>query len=224
MESFLKIVEAITPLTQSLIWPALLLFLLFRFSESIRTFIENLSVLKLKAADVEVSATREQIKAAALVGAASQRKPGDADGNVDAAEIADAVYRFSKHQTKNTGPVRILWVDDHPSNNYYEREALEKMGIEFGIARSTDEALGKLAVSRFDMIISDMGRPPDSRAGYTLLDKLRGAGNNIPFVIYAGSRTPEHQRESLEHGAVGCTNRADELFILVSKGLVASKA
>lgn len=224
MESLLKIVEATTPLTQSLIWPAFLLFILFRFAKPISAFFENLSVLKLKAADVEVSATREQIKAAALVGAANQKKPDDADGDVDAAEIADAVYRFPKRPESSAGPMRILWVDDRPSNNYYEREALEQMGIEFGIARSTDEAIEKLSVSHYDLIISDMGRPPDSRAGYTLLDKLRGAENNIPFVIYAGSRAPEHQQESVEHGAVGCTNRADELFILVSKGLVASKA
>ena len=64
-----------------------------------------------------------------------------------------------------------------------------------------------------------MGRPPDPRAGYTLLDQLRAAGNQVPFVIYAGSNSPEHKAEARRHGAVGCTNKASELFEYVLAAL-----
>jgi CheY-like chemotaxis protein len=64
-----------------------------------------------------------------------------------------------------------LWVDDFPNNNIYERQALEALGVNFVLATSTEEALKKISRQRFDAIISDMGRPPDSRAGYTLLDQ-----------------------------------------------------
>jgi DNA-binding NarL/FixJ family response regulator len=64
-----------------------------------------------------------------------------------------------------------------------------------------------------------MGRPPDARAGYTLLDKLRSAGNKTPFVIYASSRAPEHVREALKHGAIGCTNSPQELVGIVTGAL-----
>ena len=109
----------------------------------------------------------------------------------------------------------VLWVDDRPNNNINERQTLEALGINFVLATSTDEALERLARQRFDAIISDMGRPPDPRAGYTLLDQLRSTGKETPFIIYAGSRDPEHVAESRSHGAIGCTNNANELIKMV---------
>lgn len=216
----LELIKTCTPLIQSMVWPACVLYMLLRFGKQIAQFFENLSEFKVKAAGIEASATREQIKAAALLGAASQKNPSESGTGVDTTDIANAVSAFSTSRPKASDPARILWVDDRPANNVYEREALEQMGIVFDIALSTEEAIAKLSASHFDLIISDMGRPPDSRAGYTLLDHLRKAGNRIPFVIYAASRAPEHRREAIEHGAIGCTNRPDELFVLVSQGLV----
>lgn len=113
----------------------------------------------------------------------------------------------------------VLWVDDRPSNNRYERQALEALGIRVEIARSTDDALERVRQQHFDLIISDMGRPPDPRAGYTLLEKLRASGNHIPFLIYAGSRRPEHVKEARERGALGCTNSPQELILMVTGAL-----
>jgi CheY-like chemotaxis protein len=87
-----------------------------------------------------------------------------------------------------------------------------RLGASFVLATSTDEALRKLTTQKFDVIISDMGRPPDDRAGYTPLEKLRASGNQTPFVIYAGSNAPEHKAEARSRGALGSTNRASELF------------
>jgi hypothetical protein len=52
-----------------------------------------------------------------------------------------------------------------------------------------------------------------------LLDKLRESGNRTPFIIYAGSRAPEHQAEARRRGAIGCTNRPEELFEMVLSAL-----
>lgn len=120
---------------------------------------------------------------------------------------------------RRTSKSNILWVDDRPSNNIYERQALEALGISFTLAKSTEEALEKISQQPFDAIISDMGRPPDSRAGYTLLDALRAQGVQTPFMIYAGSRDPRHVAESRRHGAIGCTNNANELFEMVLSAL-----
>jgi CheY-like chemotaxis protein len=113
----------------------------------------------------------------------------------------------------------VLWVDDNPDNNIYERQSLEALGVRFVLSTSTDDALNKVKNQRFDAIISDMGRPPDRTAGYTLLDALRSSGDRTPFIIYAGSRSPEHQAESRRRGAAGCTNRATELFEMVLSAL-----
>ena len=92
---------------------------------------------------------------------------------------------------------------------------MEALGIKMVLAKSTDEALDKMASQKFDAIISDMGRPPDARAGYTKLDKIRANGDLTPLVIYAGSRDPEHRAEARRLSALGCTNRPDELFEMV---------
>jgi CheY-like chemotaxis protein len=89
------------------------------------------------------------------------------------------------------------------------------VGVTFVLATSTEEAMDKVKRQSFDAIISDMGRPPDSRAGYTLLDKLRESGNRTPFIIYAGSDAPKDRAEARRRGAIGCTNRPDELFEMV---------
>jgi CheY-like chemotaxis protein len=114
---------------------------------------------------------------------------------------------------------QILWIDDRPDNNIFERRAMESYNIEFVLAKSTNEALDKITERHFDAVISDMGRPPDRRAGYTLLEALRTRGYGMPYFIYARSRSPEHVAEALGHGAQGTTNVADELIAMVLSGL-----
>lgn len=109
---------------------------------------------------------------------------------------------------------RVLWVDDRLENSAYERQSLEALGIRFTLSTSTEDALEKARLSRYDAICL-MGRPPDLRAGYTLLDALRRRGDQTPFVIFSSSNAPEHKTEAREHGAFGSTNRAQELFQLV---------
>jgi CheY-like chemotaxis protein len=109
----------------------------------------------------------------------------------------------------------ILWVDDRPENNLVEQSGFNRYNFETVLAVSTKEALSLLAHRRFDVIISDMGRPPDSRAGYTLLAALRKFDKETPFFIYAGSREPQHIREALSRGAQGCTNIGSELIQMV---------
>jgi CheY-like chemotaxis protein len=113
-----------------------------------------------------------------------------------------------KEKTKRT----ILWVDDRPSNNVFERQAMQPYNIEFDLAKSTGEALAKLRRSTFDAIISDMGRPPDMQAGYTLLEALRQSGDTTPYFIYAGSDSPSHRKLARSKGAQWSTNRADVLI------------
>jgi CheY-like chemotaxis protein len=120
---------------------------------------------------------------------------------------------------RRAGRATVLWVDDRPSNNIHERQALEALGVTFVLATSTNEALEKVKSQSFDVIISDMGRPPDPQAGYTLLNELRTSGNQTPFIIYAGSRAPEHRAEARRRGALGYTNRPDELFEMVVSAL-----
>ncbi len=224
VDDIVKLFDAITKLLNVLIWPAVLLFILIRFGRDLREFFSSLGELSLKGAGFEASLKRKQAEVVAALSAAAASKPDEdktresvaKEAMIAADVVAEVVTpRAIRRASRST----VLWVDDNPNNNSYERQALEALGVSFVLAQSTDEALKKISRQRFDAVISDMGRPPDSRAGYTLLDKLRSSGDQTPFIIYASSRHPEHVAESRRHGAIGCTNNANELFEMVLSAL-----
>jgi CheY-like chemotaxis protein len=113
----------------------------------------------------------------------------------------------------------ILWVDDRPRNNIFERQILEALGIKITISESTEDALNKFREFKYDVIISDMGRPPDFQAGYTLLEALKKLGEYPPFIIYAGGRSPELSAITKQRGGWDTTNRPQELFQFVLSAL-----
>jgi CheY-like chemotaxis protein len=110
-----------------------------------------------------------------------------------------------------------LWADDKPDNNRWERRALESYGIRFELAPDTDAAMRAVAEKGpFAAIISDMGRPGDPQAGYTLLEHLRQAGVATPYFVYttvgmAATLAPS----AVQAGAHGVTGNPDALVEMV---------
>lgn len=211
-------------------WPVVILFIflmmLYKSGDSLKTFLQNLGEFTFKAGGTELSAKRQQIEAAAALGAASaarqttgpdQQPPPD---EFTLRQVAQVVSEASRPTiARRLDGASILWVDDRPSNNVYERKSLEALGVHFILTTSTEDALAKIRENHFDVIISDMGRPPDPKAGYTLLDQLRRAGVDTPFIVYAGSNAQKHRDEAKRHGALGSTNNPQELFQLVTAAL-----
>ena len=160
---------------------------------------------------------KTQLSSAVSLAAAVSKQPGGAGelNQEQLDEIVELVSKTKKNPSSEKWKKRILWVDDRPENNVYERQAFEEQGLHFKLALSTEEALQILKHEKFAVIISDMGRKEGPEEGYVLLDELRKSGNKTPFVIYAGSNLPEHKKMARERGAIGSTNRAQELFQLV---------
>lgn len=109
-------------------------------------------------------------------------------------------------------PPRVLWVDDKPQNNLREREAMTSFGVRFELAQSTEEALQRLHSSGYDLIISDMGRPGDARAGYTLLKVLRDRGDTTRYILFTSSCSGEQKHEANSLGALSCTSEISQLM------------
>ena len=158
----------------------------------------------------------------ASLAAATAKQPNDINDSKETQRQLDSIVELVSNtaSTDNKQNVevwrnRILWVDDRPENNVYERQAFESQGIEFSLALSTYEALEIINNTRFAAIISDMGRKEGDQEGYVLLDKIRKSGNRTPFFIYASSNLPEHKKMARERGAQGSTNRAEELYKMV---------
>ena len=224
IDDLVKLIDSLTRLLSALVWPVLLAYILVRFSPSLKEFFARLGELSLKGGGFEATVKSQKAEATSALVAATVSRP-------DAATTPQAAARDAKEaaevvtETVNARTIRrargatILWVDDNPNNNTYERQSLEALGVSFVLATSTDELLTKLAARRFDVIISDMNRPPDPHAGFTLLEKLRASGDQTPFIIYAGSKAPEYKAEALRRGALGCTNRPSELFEYVLTAL-----
>lgn len=168
---------------------------------------------------------RTQMAVAVSLGAASTKSDTVASHS-ELQRIVEVARAASPGQLKaaDRWRSRVLWVDDRPENNTYERQAFEAIGIQFALALSTDEALEKLSQAKYAAIISDMGRREGPREGYVLLDRLRREGNQTPLFFYATSNAPEHKRETLEHGGQGCTNNAEELFEMVTKTVIEGRA
>lgn len=173
-----------------------------------------------------LEASKSSLQAAYSIGAAlgnwAAKNPGLTVSSEDARKVILSSARLMRSQLQPSRQARreviaknILWVDDHPENNIFERQSLEAMGLNFTQVKSTEEALSALSRTSFSAVISDMGRPPDPQAGYTLLDAIRAESNKVPFLIYAGSKTPDHVAEGTKRGAQGVTNRPEELFEMV---------
>lgn len=219
MDGAVKLIEAIGHLLGVLVWPAVLVFVLLRFRPAFANFFSSIGELSFKAAGVEATARVKAEAAAGLAAANASRADAGtspetrAKGAKASAQLVTDIVTPSvlRRATRS----RLLWVDDRPGNNVHERQALEALGVSIVLSTSTEDAIEKQRLQPFDIIISDMGRSPDPQAGYTLLDRLRASGDKTPFIIYAGSRSPEHQAEAKRRGAQGCTNLPDELFEMI---------
>src|SRR5258708_10745345 len=161
-----------------------------------------------------------QLSAVASLAVAASKRPSSETDPAQLVEVVRSATR-STPTSKDDWRDHILWVDDRPENNIYERRAFEAIGLRFTLAQSTHEALKQLACQQFPPITSDMGRREGPREGCVLLDALRKQGNEIPLFFYASSNAPEHKRETAEHGGQGCTNNAQELFQMVTRAVIA---
>lgn len=108
------------------------------------------------------------------------------------------------------GPL-LLWVDDRPANNLGAVRRLQQHGFRVRTALDTASAM---ALLRSELpvaaVISDMGRPPDEQAGYTLLAEMQHFSHSQPYIIYSRDPRPEHREEAVRRGALGTTDDFEE--------------
>lgn len=219
---FVLVLNAVTAFIGAVIWPVVVFVVVWKVLPTIRGLLERANEVNVKVPGGFEAAIKRQAEVAGLVAAAAVTSTDASPDPEERARRARDAARTTAdlaHEIAGNTKGNVLWVDDRPANNVYERSALEALGIQIDLATSTDEAFAKLVAARYDLLITDMGRPPDPRAGYTLLDRLRASGNNIPVVIYAGSSSAEHREEARKHGALGTTSRPDELVQLVVRGI-----
>ncbi|MCL6297633.1 P-loop NTPase fold protein [Streptomyces kronopolitis] len=119
--------------------------------------------------------------------------------------------------------MRILWVDDYPGNNEPLAGRLRAAGAVVRIAEDSEAADAALAVDRPTLIVSDIGRGANARAGLEHVGRLRSEGRYAgPVIFYTGRITPERQSVADELGADLTTSAAEvEQLVLRLAGQVA---
>ena len=124
---------------------------------------------------------------------------------------------------KPRGPARVLWVDDNPANNEYERSVLRPEGIIFDNVVSSTEAIEQIRMSSYDLVITDLGRRWSSdasqQAGRDLLRHPAIKNGGPPVVVYAGRNAVKHRDELVQLGAFGVSASREELFEQVFQAL-----
>jgi two-component system NtrC family response regulator/two-component system response regulator PilR (NtrC family) len=98
----------------------------------------------------------------------------------------------------STGP--ILIVDDEPQVRSTLAEALEFGGYDVDCAESANEALEKLSVRHFPVILTDMNMP-GGPSGLDLLSEVHSRNPNIMVVIITGFATLDSAVGALKRGA-----------------------
>jgi CheY-like chemotaxis protein len=227
-DHWLKLLAELTSLLQVIIWPLLVVIAFVYLGSTLKNYIndirkdKNVSELSTEVgpAGIKLNIKREVEVATNLVLANKNRQPSEVPDaeqiENETEEVFNIVSKVTISETvQEVAGTKALWVDDNPFGNTYERSALEAFGIQFTLSTSTEDALDKVRTNKYNVIISDMGRSPDERAGYTLLSKLQERGVHAPFIIYSGSNRPEYKTEAIRRGSCGATNNPSELFQLV---------
>jgi CheY-like chemotaxis protein len=134
----------------------------------------------------------------------------DIDACVAAIPILAAVPRLA---------ARVLWIDDRPSNNEYERKTLRPHGIVFDSVVSTEEAVEQLTQETYDLVITDLGRMSSSdrssTAGAAFLEHPIVRAGGPPVIVYAGTWAVSRRAELVGRGALDVMANREQLLATV---------
>lgn len=122
---------------------------------------------------------------------------------------ARRVVRRAARAAQSVAGFRVLWVDDEPRGNDYERQFLRSIGVVVQTALTTNEALAHLDRDDFDLVITDIAREESVTAGLELVQTyLPASGHDdvpvVGYVLEARATTPP--------GFRAVVDRPDELI------------
>jgi CheY-like chemotaxis protein len=197
------------------VWPAVAIFLVVKFGDPLHGMLkavaEGRASLEAGPSGLKITqAAQSAVSAAIAAGAQAKDAPP-----AEQAAIARGIVQAAQSSLSSASVLatrKILWVDDTPSNNILLTRSFRDLGITVVNTLSTDDALKELASGKFDLVITDMGRPPDSEAGLTLLHRMREAGISVPVIIYAAAWAAANRGEEPAHGVALITNRPNEVY------------
>lgn len=188
---------ALLALLPHLLWAGVLLAVLWWVGrDTVRTLLSRVDKLSIAGVELQL---RDDLQAAAVA-------RGVTLGNDT---LGRAIRRLIASRAIVEG-ARLLWVDDVPAGIVKESRLLEDAGAVITRALNSGEAIDKLNRENFDLVISDIKRDGDNRAGITFANTLAQRPNAPPLIFYVGTMVPPPPPH-----AFGITDRPDQLLHLV---------
>lgn len=209
MEELAKLVSSVS----SLAWPIIFGLLILKLFKPLKTLVESAHARKftIKVAGNELSMEEASVQQR-LITNDIQSKLSKLEKDLAAGKKITLKNTFSTVSSSR----RILWVDDNPRNNSFLVAYLQEEGHVVDIALDTKSGIKQFQSQSYDIVISDMGRPEDERAGITLVKKLKQIKENIPFFIFCGNWAAKNLREiALKSGVTEITGSGTTLLSLL---------
>ena len=196
-----------------------LLLLLFKRRETLG-FLQNIRSVKAMGFEVEIAAEKELTKAIKGDFGSDYRIRKTVTGKIKRITEEDEkrVIQRAVDLEKALRDRRLLWVDDNLKNNLHEHSVFNKLGVEVTQVLTNEDALEMLQRQdlTFHVVVSDIKRPGDDKAGLNLLLLLQDHEISLPVIYYI---TEIKEGAPLPLGAFGLTNQPDELIHLVCDAL-----
>jgi len=171
-----------------LLWPVVVAGVLVFLLPVVRRLMRS-----SQSVDIEVAGTKLSIQGA---NEAIRKQIADLQDRVNALEAPPSARTASYEiPAALPGAQKILWVDDRPNANVYERARVMDAGYRLLQADTTAAALRVVASDGpFELIISDMSRVEaggnyNATAGLDLVKALREAGDQTRVVFYSSSKS-----------------------------------
>jgi len=140
-------------------------------------------------------------------------------GGAEPEAVRQELDRPLNIRTRSQPRKTLLWVDDHPENNAYEAQALERMGWDLRFAKSTGEALSTFGnlESQVAAVITDLGRDEEGSfrpdAGQELITAIRAQSDAVPVFVYTTASAAEEKSSMLEDAGAAAVTASPTLLL-----------
>ncbi len=226
METIPDLIRAIA----TLLWPLIVIILLFAFRGSIRSLIDSARSRKfsVRVGEMELSMEEYNRQQSELIkdlqnqmvemkkAMEESRKTAREDGQPAAAAVPD--YSLQAPPRRKA----ILWVGDRPLGNAVMLQNLADAGLEVTTASSSREGLGKLRAMHFDKVVTDIHHPngisTGSPPGIELVRSIREMKEDLPVYIFTTPRQAEEMFDLAEDAGANQITGSPTILLALLKG------
>lgn len=130
-------------------------------------------------------------------------------------EREESVQIMRKHRVVKN----ILWVDDFLENNYIIMDLFRSNAINFTTVTNSDEAINALSKSKYDLIITDIGRDNEDDAGIKMIESINASSfKEIPIIVFSThAAISKYGEKARILGAKVVTNKMTTLINEISR-------